>query len=298
MNLTQKGRHMHESPHPGITARELVLGIVELASPPEIYTRVSKLVDRDHAPAEVIAQTVQQDPALTARLLHIVNSAFYGFPAQISTVSRAITLVGTRELKELVLATSVLEMFRGIPNDLVDMHIFWRNSIRCAALCRVFASFHRTPLIESIFTAGMLHDIGHLIIYSKMPELARKALLEQRYQEHEIDAIERALWGFDYAQVGGELAKRWSLPLFLQESIGLHTEPGNATEHGVAVAIVNISSRIARMGVTTREETERLIPAHSPVWKQSGVSLERLEEALETAGQQLKESMKMLNGDY
>lgn len=289
---------MHESPHPGITARELVLGIVELASPPEIYTRVSKLVDQDHAPADVIAQTVQQDPALTARLLHLVNSAFYGFPAQISTVSRAITLVGTRELKELVLATSVLEMFRGIPNDLVDMHIFWRNSIRCAALCRVFASFHRTPLVDSIFTAGMLHDIGHLIIYSKMPELARKALLEQRYQEQEIDAIERTLWGFDYAQVGGELAKRWNLPLFLQESIGMHTEPGNVIEHGVAVAIVNISSRIARMGITTREETERLIPAQSPVWKQSGVSVERLEEALETAGQQLQDSMKILNGDY
>ena len=298
MNLTQKGNHMHESPLPGITARELVLGIVELASPPEIYTRVSKLVEQDHASTEVIAQTVQQDPALTARLLHLVNSAFYGFPSQVSTVSRAITLVGTRELKELVLATSVLEMFRGIPNDLIDMHVFWRNSIRCAALCRVFASFHQTPRIESIFTAGMLHDIGHLIIYSKMPELARKALLEQRYQSHEIYEIESALWGFDYAQVGGELAERWKLPFFLRETIGLHTDPGLAVEHGVSTAIVNISSRIARSDLHTRKDIEQRIPVHSPVWKQSGVPPERLDEALETAEQQLQESMNLIKGDY
>lgn len=286
---------MGEATRIGISPRELVAGMLELSSPPEIYTRISRLINDGRSSAEQVADILQQDPGLTARVLKIVNSAFYGYPSQISSIGRAITILGYRELKDIVLTTTVMEMFRGIPNELVNMHTFWRGSLRCAVISKVLASrHHRADSIESIFTAGMLHDIGHLIIYSKMPELARKALLEQIYQEREIQEVERDLWGFDYSTVGGELARHWKLPRILEHAIGFHVMYFDTKEYPVEAAIVHIASRIARLPDVTFEQVERLMPASSPVWKAAGIRFERVPEILQTAESQYQDSLRIL----
>lgn len=286
---------MGEVTRVGISPRELVMGVTELASPPDVYNRLSALIDSGKSSIEEISDTLQEDPGLTARLLKIVNSAFYGFPSSVSSVKQAVNLIGLKELKDLVLTTVVMEMFRGIPNELVNMHTFWRGSLRCAVFCKVFASYHQNPKsIESIFTSGMLHDIGHLIIYHKIPEIARKALLEQIYQEREIYEVEQELWGFDYSSVGSELLKLWKLPRILVQSVGQHNRPIEVSEFPTETSILHISSRIARMDEYTPELIDELIPSQSPVWKLAGIRREILVDVLEQAEKQYQESLAIL----
>ena len=114
------------------TADALINKPLALVSPPTTYSQLNEPIHDDNASAEDITQVINTDPALTTHLLKIVNSPYYGFPSQISTISRFITIVGTSELNQLVLATSVIKAFKGIPEDLIKMENFWLHSIACA----------------------------------------------------------------------------------------------------------------------------------------------------------------------
>ena len=138
--------------------------------------RAIDLINDPDASAAEIGDVISEDPALTARLLKIVNSAFYGFPSRIETVSRAITIVGTLELLDLILAASVVKAFSGIPSELVDMDQFWEHSLYTGVTARVLAGRHRAPDTERYFVAGLLHDIGALVLYRQLPRQSRAAL--------------------------------------------------------------------------------------------------------------------------
>ncbi|NOY63354.1 MAG: HDOD domain-containing protein, partial [Gammaproteobacteria bacterium] len=119
------------------------------------------------------------------------NSPFYGFPSQINTISRAITIIGTRELRDLVLATLVVRTFNGLDNELISMEQFWRHSVTCAVVARVLAGHLHESNTERFFVVGLLHDIGSLIIYRKIPELAREALLRSEHGDIALYQAER-----------------------------------------------------------------------------------------------------------
>src|SRR3569833_2554535 len=119
-----------------LSPRELVTGTIELASLPEVFLRVNEMIDSPRYTAADIGHVISRDPGLTARLLKLANSALYNFPSQIDTVSRAITIIGTRELRDLILATSVARIFKGLPNDLISMDFFWLHCVCCGLAAR------------------------------------------------------------------------------------------------------------------------------------------------------------------
>ena len=108
--------------------------ITDIPSLPEIFIRVNEVVNNPRSSLEDVGKVISEDTGLTARLLKIVNSAFYGFPSHIETISRAVTIVGTQQLRDLALATSVIRLFSGIPHDLLDMESFWRHSVACGSM--------------------------------------------------------------------------------------------------------------------------------------------------------------------
>ena len=120
-----------------INPHDLLKGYVEISSLPSVYTRLNEAVNSPRASMSDIARIISEDAGLTVRLLRIVNSAFYGFPAKVESISRAATILGTHELRALALATSVTTMFKGIPADLVNMDSFWRHSIACGVTARI-----------------------------------------------------------------------------------------------------------------------------------------------------------------
>ena len=170
-------------------AKQLIDETLELASLPAVVMRAMELLNNPHTSASDIGAVVSQDPALSARLLKIVNSSFYGFPSRIDTISRAITIVGTLELTDLILGSSAISVFDRLPNELINMQKFWEHSLYAGVVARILARQLRAPNTERCFVMGLLHDIGSLVLYHQQPDKSRQALeLANR-----ADAVQRII---------------------------------------------------------------------------------------------------------
>lgn len=227
------------------TASDLLDAVSDVVALPETCTRINQMVGDERYSAADIADVIRLDPGMSARLLKIANSPFFGFPSHIDTVAKAITIIGTEELRQLVLATSVIDMFARLPNELVSMETFWRHSLRCAVIARTIAAFLREPDIEHYFTAGLLHDIGYLVIYRELPELAEKTQDHSAQNRGIIYIVEQEIIGFDHAEVGAELLRRWRLPQAQVEAVGNHHTPSLARQYPRQAAIVHIANYLA-----------------------------------------------------
>ncbi|WP_172597577.1 HDOD domain-containing protein [Sulfuriflexus mobilis] len=244
------------------TARDLVNAVGDAISLPESVARVNEIMNAPDSSAADIGEVIRQDPVLTARLLKIANSPFYGFPSRIDSIPRAITIIGMNELRDLLLATSAIQVFSAFTNELVSMETFWRHSLRCAVIARLLAAHLHEANVERYFTAGLLHDIGYLLIYRELPELASQTLTHSTQNREIVHIVEQEIIGFDHAAVGGELLRQWNLPSALSEAVEFHHTPRFAKQHPKEAAIIHIANylantMLARVGGDI-EETEAL----------------------------------------
>jgi HD-like signal output (HDOD) protein len=198
---------------------------LELVSLPEIFYQIEAVINNPRSSAFQIAEVISKDPSLSAKLLRIVNSAFYGFPKQVDTISRAVAMVGSDQLHLLTLGTSVIALFRDIPSTLMNMGWFWKHSLACGITARLIGSYKNFLNIEQLFISGLLHDLGKLIIFKNHPREAAAALNQAGRSESFHYLMEQTLLGFDHLQVGLALAEKWKLPLSLQQAIGGHHDP-------------------------------------------------------------------------
>lgn len=277
------------------TAKDLVSAVNDVISLPETVLRVNEMADDLRYSAADIGEVIRQDPGLTARLLRIANSPFYGFPSYIDSVARAITVIGTHELRDLVLATSAIQVFSDFPNELVSMETFWRHSLRCAVIARTLAAHLHESNVERYFTAGLLHDIGYLIIYREIPELAHQALAHSNQNREIAHIVEQEIIGFDHAAVGGELLRQWNLPSTLSEAVEFHHTPRFAKQHPREAAIVHIANylantMLARVGGDI-EETEAL---ELSALATAGLTPDILQTVLKQADAQFNETLEIM----
>ena len=227
-------------------AAGLVEGIGTLKSLPSAYLNVKKVIENPVSSTNDLARAIGADPALTARLLRLVNSPLYGFSAKIETVSRALVILGMQQVHDLALATAVAALFKSARPQLVDLERFWRESVICSLASRSIAKLCNVLDSERLFVAGLLHGLGHLIMYEQIPE---EALNAQRFANDRglpVDEAEREVLGCDYAQVGGELARRWNLPKTLCSAIEFHVNPKNAPPPALVESIVHIGYWLMR----------------------------------------------------
>ncbi|MEE8259778.1 MAG: HDOD domain-containing protein [Nitrospinaceae bacterium] len=214
---------------------------------PKIYFELREALNDSDKTFQDLGDIISFDPALSARLLKIVNSPFYGFPSKIDTISHAISIIGRNQLTDLALATLVIYQFRGIPNSLFKMEKFWRHSIACGVTARSIAEFRSEKSVERFYLAGILHDIGRLVIFKKEPALARDAFFLSKERQENIYLSERELMGFDHADVGRELLKAWQLSPHLVEAVGCHHQPQTAKEFPVDAAIIHTADYIVHI---------------------------------------------------
>lgn len=251
-----------------------VLQAAQLFSLPDIYIRLRQVLDDPDYTAAEVAAVIDKDPALTLRLLHIVNSSLYSFATSVDTVSRAVALLGSLQIHDLVLAASITLTFKGMTSYLVDMQRFWRQSVYCAATCRLLADRVGTDGRERLFVAGLLHDIGHLLMYQAIPRRAQQALMQARADDLPIHLAERHLLGFDYAVVGGELMHLWELPASLTELVRCHLEPEQAPHHPVETALVHLGALLAKARHENGRFNQGVLTASAPVWSLTGLAPE------------------------
>lgn len=226
-----------------ISPGDLVKGAVRLLSPPEILLRLNTLLEDPECPASALGQVIGRDPVLTARLLRLANSPFYGFPSRIDTVSRAVTVIGMQALRNLVLVTSAVDCLSRLP--VPDMRTYWLHSLRAAIAARVLALHCDVDEPEALFAAGLLHDIGRQIIAAKLPEIARELGIRAGDTGMAVAEVEREVLGFDHAAVGAELLRAWRLPPTLCEPVAFHHRPLEATQTQLAAAIIHAADIIA-----------------------------------------------------
>ncbi len=235
---------------PTLTAKDLLRGDIQLASPPMVYLELNKVIEAPTKTVQDAAYIIESDAGLAVRLLKIVNSAFYGFPNQIDSIARAIMMIGTRELQNLALATIVIERFSDLPGQLFSIHDFWAKNLRCALIAKELDVQLGKKYSDAAFLCGLLHNIGQLVLYRRIPVLAREVdlLLQSQVSENANEAdIERQVIGFDHFEVGAELCRIWKLPGVVVESILLHCHSEPSGPYAPIANIVrkaNIFSKI------------------------------------------------------
>jgi len=244
------------------TAKAVVVDAKELFSLPDIYLQLNEMIRDSRFSVTDIGSVIAKDPSLSARLLRVVNSSFYGFQSKIDTISRAISIVGLDDLYNLVVTTCVVDRFAKVSSELVDMTDFWMRSVHCGVVSKLLAKECPAINAERLFLAGLLHDIGSLVIYQKMPELATKVLLAIRYDRRLLTGFEQEILGFTHADVGKELLSLWGLPESLYELIEFYRQPELAVNYKLDVLVLNLASRLVDDRVFGRpvEETLKDIP--------------------------------------
>ena len=277
--------------------QDLIDNATDLVSLPEVALRVNEIANDPESTADDMGKVISQDPALVARMLKIANSAFYGVSTEVETITRAIAILGTNKIRDLVISTAASDAFDGIPNNLITMQDFWHHSLYCGLLAQILANKSKKINAESVFIAGLLHDIGQLLMFNKMPEKAHEAilLLMEGTEELETDEAERHVFGFDHTEVGAELIKSWNLAPVLQECVAFHHTPEKAKDFPAEVALINIANAVAVMADFDSMSPDDEIPKINPLsWKLTGLSKEDVVDAIKLAQNEINEVESVL----
>lgn len=234
------------------TAEQMLASSVTLVTLPAIFVKVKRVVDDENATATDLTKVISADPALTARILKLVNSAFWGFSGRIDSVSRAVLLLGMVHVHDLVLATAVVEAFDRVRPEQMDVAKFWRGSVRRALAAIVLARRSKLMDLGRVFTEALLSDLGHMVIYMKVPELAARAMQQAQNQPWELAQAERSLLGCDFAQIGGALVDGWKLPPCYGEAIRHQNDPQGSPAHALEASLLHIAGFVAEiLGLTS-----------------------------------------------
>jgi HD-like signal output (HDOD) protein len=233
------------------TPQTLVANVLQLISLPEIYLRLQQTIDDPRHSREQIAEILAYDPSLSARVLRIANSSYYSFPREIETVVGAVGIIGELDLRNLVLATTVVGSMSALQYKGVNIDDFWLHSLRCGISARQIAGSVGGQDPEILFLAGILHDLGILVIYQQDATLAA-AIAEQMAQRHQLrDQAERELLGFDHAEVGALLIEAWGLSEELGELTRCHHQYQLAETNPQASMILALANLMADTDLST-----------------------------------------------
>jgi HD-like signal output (HDOD) protein len=280
-----------------VNVDDIVDDVAAMVSLPAVAVRICELADDPKSTALDLERIIAPDLALTARLLKIANSPAIGMQRKITTISRAITLLGTRTVRDLALGVAAVNSFDRIPVELITMEDFWTHSMLAAASARELASHTaRRAAAESAFVEGLLHDVGMLILFRSRPDESRQALLMHADDpgERTVQQCEREIFGFTHCDVGAALARRWHLPPALQACIEFHDDPSIAPDHLFDVAIVHIADRIAMLAEIDSVNLENTEPISDIVWTLTGLSPECVPGVVAAARLQLTDIRTML----
>lgn len=273
---------------------EKVLVKAQLVSLPELYLKLKKIIDQGDYSLADITQLISLDPGLSARLLRIANSSYFGFAAQIESVHHAISILGVQQLHDLVLATSVADSLGKYGCAEMDMKLYWQRSVYCAICSKQLASSCNLIDSERLFVIGLLNDIGHLMMYQAIPELAQQAYHDSVESGRPLHIVEQEVLGFDYAMLAGELLKQWQLPANMAEVLEFHMQPEAGADQLLETSIVHIAALMAKSFSSDFNIEDSLASASSSALQATGLTREHCQAADLATREQLGEVMNLL----
>jgi HD-like signal output (HDOD) protein len=249
------------------TVQSAIQEISHIATLPEVTMKIIQLVEDPDSTAQDLNKVISNDPALGARILKVVNSAFYGLPGQIGSINRAIVLLGLNAVKNIAIAASLAKLFRGgkiCPN--FDARELWTHSIAGATATRLLSDRMGLGLPDEAFLAGLIHDIGVMVeIQARRPKFIE--IMERLDADDSVTlrAAEAEVLGATHEQFGSALCKAWKFPANFAYVTGFHHRPMDAPEKNrTLTGLVHLADVIVRrleIGFIRGTETDQVDPA-------------------------------------
>ena len=278
-----------------VTLDQLVGEGQQPPSLPVIFSRVCEQLDNPNCSLAQIAISIQNDPALTTRILKLVNSNYYGLPGQVTSVDHAVRLLGRERCKHTLIGSVVGSVFDTDENPAFSIHAFWQHSIKTALIARQLAYFtNGIEEPEAMFTAGLLHDIGKLMLIERFPNqmlAAEETMIRRRVDElsAEISQV-----GLTHTAVGEALMSHWGLPEILVDCVRCHHEAVHDGPNRHATHLIYLANHLSAY-VPPLDETETLaILDDIENWDMGQVTIDQIAGACQNADDLVFEVMESL----
>ncbi len=243
-----------------------------------------------------VGDTIEKDLDLTSRLLRFANSAYCGFSTRLSTVTEAISLIGIQQVQDLLTASSVIERFSGVSGDVVDMQSFWKHSLACGIGARLIALERRLPKADRLFVAGLLHDMGRLVLYLESPKVAMSVFELYRKERILLREAEARVLGYDHQNIAEALLRSWKYPPTLVLTVAHHHQPTGCEAARVEAAVIHVADHLVnamRMG----SSGERFVPPLNPqAWATLGLTPGVIESVVSGIDEQFEAVQEMFLG--
>jgi len=220
--------------------RSIIKDTKSLPTLPGIITKLSALAENNKASVNEMARVVSSDQVLSAKVLRLVNSPFYGFSGRVSTISNALILLGVNVVKSLAMSSSIFEMME---KNFLGL---WEHSLGCGVAANIIANRLGLPDIEEISTAALLHDIGKVIIKIKLSDDYSELLSLIKEKDICMLDAERELLGSDHAEIGELLARSWFLPEKLIEPIAFHHDVMRSSTQFAKTSVVHVADVLVK----------------------------------------------------
>ena len=251
----------------GILAR--IEGIQSLPTPPLVFFQINRVINDPHSSAYDVSSIVSEDPGIAAGILRLANSAYYGLPQPVSSIRQAIIILGTDALRSLVLSVSLMDTFATSPLEREYQDLIWRHSLATASAARLFFCTRFTAGLirgcEEGFAAGLLHDIGKMILACHLPAERARVRSSPDYGTIEDRLVEQETIGVTHQELGACLAERWELPVILRVAIKHHhdlqvTNP----EHRLLARVIHVADYLAHAAAPTDLGYAGVLPVIDP----------------------------------
>jgi HD-like signal output (HDOD) protein len=271
--------------------------IGDIATLPEVTIKIIQIVEDPKSTARDLHEVIKRDPALSVKVLKVVNSAFYGLPGQVASVDRAIILLGLSAVKNIAIAASIARLFKGKRiSEQFSAADLWRHSVAVAVAARALGKLSpHAVMLDELFVAGLIHDLGTLVERQAFPDEFAEVIRRCSDGGQDFLACEREVIGADHQAFGVGLTTKWKFPRHLRAAVGFHHSPETVSaELRNIAAIIHVADVIAcqeRLGFYLTAQSEELQPS---VLEPLGLTDQHVTEVRQSLPGQLAEAESTL----
>ncbi len=256
---------------------------------PELAMKINSIVNDPEGTFEDLAEVISRDVGLSIQLLKIVNSGLYNFQEPVGTISHAISIVGMVQLRDLAVGSIIINTFKELPSQTISMKSFWEHSIATGIAAQTLAIYKKELNPERFYMAGLLHEIGRLVLLVKFQADIDKVIQQNYNDATPAHIIENNLLEVDHCLIGEALLESWNLPKYQQEVVRYHHNPMESEKFSVEASIVHFGDIIAHL-LNHSKSGEHYIPQIAvDAWGNIGIPVEMLPTILRVVAERYEE---------
>ncbi len=270
-----------------LTVDGLVQGIPKLASYAGVLHELDEVLNNVESTLTDVTIVIEKDPALTARLLKLGNSCFFEFSSRVETVFETLSLIGTQQVRDLIATSAVIKMFDGVSVSQVSMESFWKHSLSCGVAARILAIARRLPKPERYFTAGLLHDIGRLVLFSRLPDKAREIFRLYEGRRMLLTEAEKQVLGFDHTEIGAGLLQAWNYPANLISAVRYHHMAMAPNTFQIEACLIHVADHLINAMQLGGSGEHWVPPLDMRAWDRLSLATDLLESIVKSIDDQI-----------